>query len=183
MCDGGRVLAGGPLPLCALRSPIPAQPLSPLLQLIPVIVGGWTRERPSPRTATSVQTGRRCVSMVGHAGPQPSGREPAAPAVLAGSLRELSFLVVSNCRCCAPLRLTGCVCPSVRLTACPTPAGDDCKGRKRLETHVTTRSQLSRPGGLAGTLGLALSRAGRPALLSWFCRVFTNAPCLLFLCA
>ncbi|XP_043771424.1 SUN domain-containing protein 1 isoform X6 [Cervus elaphus] len=37
---------------------------------------------------------------------------------------------------------------------------DDCKGRKRLETHVTTRSQLSRPGGLAGTLGLALSRAG-----------------------
>ncbi|OWK11467.1 hypothetical protein Celaphus_00007381, partial [Cervus elaphus hippelaphus] len=38
--------------------------------------------------------------------------------------------------------------------------GDDCKGRKRLETHVTTRSQLSRPGGLAGTLGLALSRAG-----------------------
>ncbi|XP_070316725.1 SUN domain-containing protein 1 isoform X11 [Odocoileus virginianus] len=38
---------------------------------------------------------------------------------------------------------------------------DDCKGRKRLETHVTTRSQLLRPGGLAGTLGLALSRAGR----------------------
>ncbi|KAB0382072.1 hypothetical protein FD755_003989 [Muntiacus reevesi] len=37
---------------------------------------------------------------------------------------------------------------------------DDCKGRKRLETHVTTRSQLSWPGGLAGTLGLALSRAG-----------------------
>ncbi|KAM9725902.1 SUN domain-containing protein 1 isoform 4-T4 [Dama dama] len=37
---------------------------------------------------------------------------------------------------------------------------DDCKGRKRLETHVTTHSQLSRPGGLAGTLGLALSRAG-----------------------
>ncbi|CAI9173451.1 unnamed protein product [Rangifer tarandus platyrhynchus] len=37
---------------------------------------------------------------------------------------------------------------------------DDCKGRKRLETHITTRSQLLRPGGLAGTLGLALSRAG-----------------------
>nr|XP_020738025.1 SUN domain-containing protein 1 isoform X8 [Odocoileus virginianus texanus] len=40
---------------------------------------------------------------------------------------------------------------------------DDCKGRKRLETHVTTRSQLLRPGGLAGTLGLALSRAGKAA--------------------
>ncbi|MXQ94006.1 hypothetical protein E5288_WYG008543 [Bos mutus] len=34
---------------------------------------------------------------------------------------------------------------------------DECKGRKHLETHVSTRS---RPGGLAGTLGLALSRAG-----------------------
>uniref|UniRef100_A0A8C2PKR1 SUN domain-containing protein n=1 Tax=Capra hircus TaxID=9925 RepID=A0A8C2PKR1_CAPHI len=38
---------------------------------------------------------------------------------------------------------------------------DDCKGRKRLETHVTTRSQRSRPGGLAGTLGLALAHAGQ----------------------
>uniref|UniRef100_A0A8B9YYD5 Sad1 and UNC84 domain containing 1 n=1 Tax=Bos mutus grunniens TaxID=30521 RepID=A0A8B9YYD5_BOSMU len=35
---------------------------------------------------------------------------------------------------------------------------DECKGRKHLETHVSTRS---RPGGLAGTLGLALSRAGQ----------------------
>ncbi|XP_055418330.1 SUN domain-containing protein 1 isoform X1 [Bubalus kerabau] len=40
---------------------------------------------------------------------------------------------------------------------------DDCKGRKRLEMHVSTRSQRSRPGGLAGTLGLALSRAGQLA--------------------
>ncbi|XP_070636459.1 SUN domain-containing protein 1 isoform X7 [Bos indicus] len=39
---------------------------------------------------------------------------------------------------------------------------DECKGRKHLETHVSTRS---RPGGLAGTLGLALSRAGCLALL------------------
>ena len=123
----------------------------------------------------------------GPCGPTALRPEPAAPAVLAGSLRELSFLVVSNCRCCAPTGCvcppTGCVCPSLRLTACPTPAGDDCKGRKRLEMHVTTRSQLLWPGGLAGTPGLALSHAGRPVLLSWFCRVFTNAPCLLFLCA
>ncbi|ELR45674.1 SUN domain-containing protein 1, partial [Bos mutus] len=35
---------------------------------------------------------------------------------------------------------------------------DECKGRKHLEMHVSTRS---RPGGLAGTLGLALSRAGQ----------------------
>ncbi|XP_027382465.1 SUN domain-containing protein 1 isoform X8 [Bos indicus x Bos taurus] len=39
---------------------------------------------------------------------------------------------------------------------------DECKGRKHLETHVSTRS---RPGELAGTLGLALSRAGCLALL------------------
>ncbi|XP_057605606.1 SUN domain-containing protein 1 isoform X2 [Hippopotamus amphibius kiboko] len=36
---------------------------------------------------------------------------------------------------------------------------DDCKGRKHLETRAA-RSQPSRPGGPAGTLGLALSRAG-----------------------
>ncbi|XP_060141339.1 SUN domain-containing protein 1 isoform X6 [Globicephala melas] len=37
---------------------------------------------------------------------------------------------------------------------------DDCKGRKHLETHTATRSQPSWPGGLAGTVGLALSHAG-----------------------
>ncbi|XP_059753980.1 SUN domain-containing protein 1 isoform X2 [Balaenoptera ricei] len=37
---------------------------------------------------------------------------------------------------------------------------DDCKGRKHLETRTATRSQPSRPGGLAGTVGLALSHAG-----------------------
>ncbi|XP_059934346.1 SUN domain-containing protein 1 isoform X3 [Mesoplodon densirostris] len=37
---------------------------------------------------------------------------------------------------------------------------DDCKGRKHLETHTATCSQPSRPGGLAGTVGLALSHAG-----------------------
>lgn len=173
MCAGGHVRAGGPPPLGALQRRVglspsapcrarPAQPLSPVLQLIPVTVGGWTRACTWLRMATSVQTGRRCVSMAGRGSPRPSGREPAAPAALAGTLRELSFLLVSNGRCCAPLRSTGCVCPSVRLTACPTPAGDECKGRKHLETHVSTRS---RPGGLAGTLGLALSRAGCLALL------------------
>ncbi|XP_059981205.1 SUN domain-containing protein 1 isoform X4 [Lagenorhynchus albirostris] len=37
---------------------------------------------------------------------------------------------------------------------------DDCKGKKHLETHTATRSQPSWPGGLAGTVGLALSHAG-----------------------
>ncbi|XP_068380967.1 SUN domain-containing protein 1 isoform X2 [Eschrichtius robustus] len=37
---------------------------------------------------------------------------------------------------------------------------DDCKGRKHLETRTATHSQPSRPGGLAGTVGLALSHAG-----------------------
>ncbi|XP_042096353.1 SUN domain-containing protein 1 isoform X5 [Ovis aries] len=47
------------------------------------------------------------------------------------------------------------------LRANGAPLCDDCKGRKRLETHVATRSQRSRPGGLAGTLGLALAHAGQ----------------------
>ncbi|XP_066868968.1 SUN domain-containing protein 1 isoform X6 [Kogia breviceps] len=37
---------------------------------------------------------------------------------------------------------------------------DDCKGRKQLETHTAARLQPSRPGGRAGTAGLAVSRAG-----------------------
>eukprot|EP00070_Physeter_catodon_P047464 XP_028354358.1 SUN domain-containing protein 1 isoform X5 [Physeter catodon] len=37
---------------------------------------------------------------------------------------------------------------------------DDCKGRKQLETHAAARSQPLRPGGRAGTAGLAVSRAG-----------------------
>ncbi|XP_055266463.1 SUN domain-containing protein 1 isoform X9 [Moschus berezovskii] len=74
---------------------------------------------------------------------------------------------------------------------------DDCKGRKRLEMHVSTHSQRSRPGGLAGTLGLAWSHAGKAAsevfwwlgigwyqfvtLISWL-NVFLLTRCLRNIC-
>ncbi|XP_055266465.1 SUN domain-containing protein 1 isoform X10 [Moschus berezovskii] len=49
---------------------------------------------------------------------------------------------------------------------------DDCKGRKRLEMHVSTHSQRSRPGGLAGTLGLAWSHAAAAHV----CRAAADKP-------
>ncbi|XP_029075842.1 SUN domain-containing protein 1 isoform X3 [Monodon monoceros] len=74
---------------------------------------------------------------------------------------------------------------------------DDCKGRKHLETHTATRSQPSWPGGLAGTVGLALSHAGKAAsevfwwlgvgwyqfvtLVSWL-NVFLLTRCLRNIC-
>ncbi|XP_066868980.1 SUN domain-containing protein 1 isoform X14 [Kogia breviceps] len=74
---------------------------------------------------------------------------------------------------------------------------DDCKGRKQLETHTAARLQPSRPGGRAGTAGLAVSRAGKAAsevfwwlgigwyqfvtLVSWL-NVFLLTRCLRNIC-